>query len=75
MIMITISIVISEFTQEDGRKKKKTKRSCVTNVTGQFGKELFRTKLSSRFSHKVCLLLSSPVLLLKFIIIVRNDHH
>ena len=34
MIMITISIVISEFTQEDGGKKKKTKRSCVTNVTG-----------------------------------------
>ena len=34
MIMITISIIIGEFTQEDGRKKRNTKRSCVTNVTG-----------------------------------------
>ena len=34
MIMITISIIVGEFTQEDGRKKRTTKRSCVTNVTG-----------------------------------------
>ena len=34
MIMITISIIVGEFTQEDGRKKRATKRSCVTNVTG-----------------------------------------
>ena len=33
MIMITISIIVGEFTQEDGRKRT-TKRSCVTNVTG-----------------------------------------
>ena len=25
---------ISEFTQQDGRKKRTAKRSCVTNVTG-----------------------------------------
>ena len=34
MIMITISIIVGEFTQEDGRKKRTTKRSCVANVTG-----------------------------------------
>ena len=34
MIMITISIIVGEFTEEDGRKKRATKRSCVTNVTG-----------------------------------------
>ena len=35
MIMITISIIVGEFTQEDGRKKRATKlsSSCVTNVT------------------------------------------
>ena len=31
-----------------------------------FGETFFQTKLLSRLSHKVCLLLSSPVLLLKF---------
>ena len=32
-----------------------------------FGEKLFQTKLLSRLSHKVCRLLSSPVLLRKFI--------
>ena len=31
-----------------------------------FGEKLFQTKLLSRLSHKVCRLLSSPVLLRKF---------
>ena len=31
-----------------------------------FGETLFQTKLLSRLSHKVCCLLSSPVLLRKF---------
>ena len=34
-----------------------------------FGEKLFQTKLLSRLSHKVCRLLSSPVLLRKFTII------
>ena len=33
-----------------------------------FGEKLFQTKLLSRLSHKVCRLLSSPVLLRKFTI-------
>ena len=33
----------------------------------KFGEKLFETKLLSRLSHKVCRLLSSPVLLRKFI--------
>ena len=33
-----------------------------------FGEKLFQTKLLSRLSHKVCHLLSSPVLLRKFTI-------
>ena len=33
-----------------------------------FGERLFQTKLLSRLSHKVCRLLSSPVLLRKFTI-------
>ena len=32
----------------------------------KFGEKLFQTKLLSRLSHKVCRLLSSPVLLRKF---------
>ena len=32
----------------------------------KFGVKLFQTKLLSRLSHKVCRLLSSPVLLRKF---------
>ena len=27
-------VVISEFTQQDGRKKRTAKRLCITNVTG-----------------------------------------
>ena len=34
----------------------------------KFGKKLFQAKLLSRLSHKVCRLLSSPVLLRKFTI-------
>ena len=34
----------------------------------KFGEELFQTKLLSRLSHKLCRLLSSPDLLLKFTI-------
>ena len=35
----------------------------------KFGEKLFQTKLLSRLSHKVCRLLSSPVLLRKFTIL------
>ena len=34
-----------------------------------FGEKLFQAKLLSRLSHKVCRLLSSPVLLRKFTIV------
>ena len=52
-----------------------TKLPCVTNVTGpaitcvlkeRFGGKIFQSKLLTRLSHKVCCLLSSPVLLRKF---------
>ena len=43
-----------------------TKRSVEKKV--KFGEKLFETKLLSRLSHKVCSLLSSPVLLRKFTI-------
>ena len=36
----------------------------------KFGERLFQTKLLSRLSHKVCRLLSSPVLLHKFTIVL-----
>ena len=38
----------------------------------RFGKKLFQAKLLSRLSHKVCRLLSSPVLLRKFTNITRR---
>ena len=44
-----------------------TKRSVYRKV--KFGGKLFETKLLSRLSHKVCRLLSTPVLLRKFTII------
>ena len=47
-----------------------TKRSVWRKVT--FGENLFQTKLLSRLSHKVCRLLSSPVLLRKFTNINRR---
>ena len=47
-----------------------TKRSVWRKVT--FGENLFQTKLLSRLSHKVCCLLSSPVLLRKFTNINRR---
>ena len=36
----------------------------------KYGGKVVQTKLLSRLSHKVCRLLSSPVLLLKFTIII-----
>ena len=30
---LDLEVPISEFTQQDGRKKRKAKRLCVTNVT------------------------------------------
>ena len=41
------------------------KKICLKE-SDQFGEKLFQTKLLSRLSHKVCRLLSSPVLLRKF---------
>ena len=38
----------------------------------KFGKKLFQAKLLSRLSHKVCRLLSSPVLLRKFTNVRQN---
>ena len=40
----------------------------------KFGERLFQTKLVSRLSHKVCRLLSSPVLLRKFTIVLIGTH-
>ena len=40
----------------------------------KFGKKLFQAKLLSRLSHKVCRLLSSPVLLHKFTTDGMWDH-
>ena len=42
------------------------KKICLRKV--MFGGKLFQTKSLSRLSHKVCRLLSSPVLLRKFTI-------
>ena len=39
------------------------------------GEKLFQTNLLSRLSHKVCRLLSSPVLLSKFTTIICMDPH
>ena len=39
----------------------------------KFGEKLFQIKLLSRLSHKVCRLLSSPVLLRKFTIVLADD--
>ena len=75
----------SEFTQQDGRKKRTAKQLCVTNVTRllpvgfvvrkvKFGEKLFQIKLLSRLSHKVCRILSSPVLLRKFTNITHRTH-
>ena len=91
-------LVISEFTLQEGRKKKEDGKTLVrdesdkaitcvlcrylhltlmfsgrfTKISVQrkvkFGEELFQTKLLSRLSHKVCRLLSSPDLLVKFTI-------
>ena len=61
--------------EERGRQNACAWRLCVTNVTEisvqrevKFGEKLFQTKLLSRLSHKLCRLLSSPDLLLKFTI-------
>ena len=74
---------ISEFTQRDGRKKSKTlvrdKRDraiiweCCRGLplSLMFSGLFFQTKLLSRLSHKVCRLLSFPVLLRKFTIILK----
>ena len=73
---------ISEFTQQDCRKKRTAKRLCDKPdraiaweccrglpLSLMFSGLFFQTKLLSRLSHKVCRLLSSPVLLRKFITI------
>ena len=39
----------------------------------KFGEKLFQIKLLSHLSHKVCCLLSSPVLLRKFTIVLADD--
>ena len=36
LISVQSFAIISEFTQQDGRKKKTAERSCVTNVTRLF---------------------------------------
>ena len=33
-VLVTAAVVISDFTKQDGRKKRKAKCLCVTNVTG-----------------------------------------
>ena len=35
-VIAVVIIIISEFTQQDGRKKRTAERSCVTNVTRLF---------------------------------------
>ena len=67
----------SEFTQQDDRKKKEGRTlvcdrrdvSGLLNKTclkeGEVRRKSFFEKFLSRLSHKVCLLLSSPVLLRK----------
>ena len=47
---------------------------CENICLMESGVKLFQTKLLSRLSHKVCRLLSSPILLRKFtnIIIAKN---
>ena len=55
---------LSEFTQQDSRKKRTTKRLCVTNVTGKRDRQTW--------FHKVCGLLTSPVMLRKFTLKIRG---
>ena len=33
-VLVAAAVVISEFTKQDGRKKRTAKSLCVTNVTG-----------------------------------------
>ena len=78
-----LQTVISEFTQQDCRKKRTAKRLCDKRdraiaweccrglpLSLMFSGLFFKTKLS-RLSHKVCHLLSFPVLLRKFTIILK----
>ena len=58
MIMITISIIFGEFTQTDGRKKRTSKRSCVTNVTALLLSDYLRgfSWSSLNIFLKICLI-------------------